>query len=235
MNHKKITAIVLAGGKGNRMNSKVRKQYLKLQDKPILFYALDAFEKSCVDEIILVVPQGEEEYCKKTIVDFYGLKKVRGIIPGGKERYDSVYQGLKAIKKTDIVMIHDGARPFLSSQLIDKAAQKTIECKACVVGVKAKDTIKIVNEKNCVIDTPDRNKLWQVQTPQSFSFHEICKAYEYVLNHQVKNITDDAMVWETCCQEPVVMLEGSYNNIKITTKEDMIFGEAILNYQNCMK
>ncbi len=231
--NKKITAIVLAGGKGKRMNSDVRKQYLKLQDKPILFYALDAFEKSCVDEIVLVVPQGEEEYCRKEIVDFYHLKKVTKITPGGKERYDSVYQGLQAVEETDIVMIHDGARPFLTPQLIDKAAQKTIECKACVVGVKAKDTIKIVNEKNCVIDTPDRNMLWQVQTPQSFSFHEICKAYEYVLKHEIKNITDDAMVWESYCHIPVMMLEGSYQNIKITTEEDMIFGAAILNSLNC--
>lgn len=231
LRNKKITAVVLAGGRGKRMESKISKQFLELGGNPILYYALNTFENSVVDEIILVAAEGEEEYCKKKIVEQYHLKKVTGIVTGGKERYHSVYNGLCAIKQTDIVMIHDGARPFITEDVIEKAAREVIKCQACVVGVKVKDTIK-VSQEGMIVDTPDRRNLWQVQTPQCFEYEGIRKAYEKALEGQTDNITDDAMVWEMYSKIPVKLVEGSYFNIKITTKEDMIFGEAILKWKN---
>lgn len=225
--NKKITAVVLAGGRGKRMESEISKQFLELGGNPILYYALNTFEKSIVDEIILVAAEGEEEYCKKKIVERYHLKKVTDIVTGGKERYHSVYNGLCAAGQTDIVMIHDGARPFITENVIEKAARQVIECQACVVGVKVKDTIKVSHE-GIIIDTPDRKKLWQVQTPQCFEHKGIIKAYEKALQGNTDNITDDAMVWEMYSKIPIRLVEGSYFNIKITTKEDMVFGEAIL-------
>lgn len=231
VSNKKITAVVLAGGRGKRMESEISKQFLELGGNPILYYALNTFENSVVDEIILVAAEGEEEYCKKKIVEQYHLKKVVNIVTGGKERYHSVYNGLCAIKQTDIVMIHDGARPFIVEDMIERAVRQTIECQACVVGVKVKDTIKI-SDKDIIVDTPDRRSLWQVQTPQCFVYEEIKKAYEKVLKENVDNITDDAMVWELYSKIPIRLVEGSYFNIKITTREDMIFGEAILKWEN---
>lgn len=229
--NKKITAVVLAGGRGKRMESKISKQFLELGGNPVLYYALNTFEKSIVDEIILVAAEGEEEDCKKKIVEQYHLKKVTNIVTGGKERYHSVYNGLCAAGQPDIVMIHDGARPFITEDIIEKAAQKTLEYQACVVGVKVKDTIKI-SRQDVIVDTPDRKRLWQVQTPQCFEYKEIREAYEKALQENTDNITDDAMIWEKYSKIPVRLVEGSYFNIKITTKEDMVFGEAILNCKN---
>lgn len=229
IDEKKVTAIILAGGKGKRMESRISKQYLKLNGNPILYYSLNTFENSIADEIILVVANGEEEYCKREIVEYYNLKKVVKIVKGGKERYHSVYNGLGAVGQTDIVMIHDGARPFITEDVIEKAARETIASQACVVGVKVKDTIKVSDKNNYIVDTPDRSSLWQVQTPQSFDYSGIVAAYEYILGCNTDNITDDAMVWEAYSEIPVKLIEGTYFNIKITTKEDMIFGEAILN------
>lgn len=226
---KKVTAVILAGGKGKRMESRISKQYLKLNGKPVLYYSLNSFENSIADEIILVVARGEEEYCRNEIVRYYNFKKVVKIVEGGKERYHSVYNGLRAVDQTDIVMIHDGARPFITEDIIEKAARETIASQACVVGVKVKDTIKVSDKNNCIVDTPDRSRLWQVQTPQSFSYTDIAAAYEYIFECNTDNITDDAMVWEAYSNIPVKLIEGTYFNIKITTKEDMIFGEAILN------
>lgn len=227
--NKKITAIVLAGGRGKRMESEISKQFLKLGGNPILYYSLNTFEKSIADEIILVAAKGEEEYCRKEIVEYYHLKKVAGIVTGGKERYHSVYNGLCAAGQTDIVMIHDGARPFITEDVIERAAKQAAECQACVVGVKVKDTIKVSDGNGVIIDTPKRSRLWQVQTPQCFEYEGIVKAYEKALEGDTDNITDDAMVWEAYSKIPVSLVEGDYFNIKITTKEDMVFGEAILN------
>lgn len=226
---KKITAVILAGGKGKRMNSKVSKQYMILEGKPILYYTLKAFENSLVDEIILVTGAGEEAYCRKEIVDRYHFRKVIKIVHGGRERYDSVYQGLCAVENTDIVMIHDGARPFITEEVIAAAAEETVKTDACVVGVRVKDTIKTADQNSYITGTLDRTTLWQVQTPQSFKFASIFEAYEQILQGNTENITDDAMVWEAYSSVPVKLIEGTYYNIKITTEEDMIFGQAILN------
>jgi 2-C-methyl-D-erythritol 4-phosphate cytidylyltransferase len=227
----KVTAIVLAAGQGKRMNSSVAKQFLSLQEKPVVYYSLQAFEQSSVDEIILVTGEGQVDYCRKEIVEFYHLNKVAAIVEGGKERYDSVYQGLINSDTTDYVLIHDGARPFITKELINQLIETVKECNACILGIPVKDTIKIVDEKGNITATPDRNTLWAAQTPQAFEYSAIRRAFEtYYKEKNSHNITitDDAMLYEAFCKLPVKMVTGSYNNIKLTTPEDLILAEWIL-------
>ncbi|MCI5919834.1 MAG: 2-C-methyl-D-erythritol 4-phosphate cytidylyltransferase [Roseburia sp.] len=224
----KYTAIVLAAGVGKRMNSKIQKQYMLLGGKPVLFYALDAFEKSRVDEIILVVGKGEIEYCRKEIVEKYKFHKVTKIVEGGKERYHSVYEGLKAIDTADYVLIHDGARPFLNQQILARAMEAVKQYQACVVGMPVKDTIKITTEDGFSKETPERKHVWMIQTPQCFSYPLIFDVYQKMLQNEDTTITDDAMVLEKVKGLPVKMVEGSYRNIKITTPEDLLVAEAYL-------
>ncbi len=227
------TAIILAGGKGKRMNSDVSKQYLLIDEKPILYYTILAFEESAVDEIILVTGSGEEQYCKSEIVDKYNFSKVVKIVHGGKERYNSVYEGLRAIDKTDIVLIHDGARAFITPEIINGTIECAIEYKSCVAAVLSKDTVKISDEEGFVESTPMRNHVWQIQTPQTFEFELIKSAYAYVLeNLETKYnntvITDDAMILELYGNYKIKLYESSYENIKVTTPEDLAIGESIL-------
>lgn len=228
----KCVAIVLAAGRGKRMKSRVQKQFLMLQNKPVLYYSLKVFEESFVDEIILVTGKSEKEFCRKEIVEKYGFKKVSKIVEGGEERYHSVINGIEAAVDCDFVFIHDGARPFIDSGILQRGLDGVRENNACVVGMPVKDTIKIVNEENFCTDTPKRSLVWQVQTPQVFSYPLIKEAYEKLRNgeEQLKKqkvlITDDAMVVEYFTQNPVKMVEGSYRNIKITTPEDMSVAEA---------
>lgn len=222
------TAIVLAGGSGKRMKSKVHKQYLLLGNKPLLYYSLKAFDESEVSSVILVTGAGEEDYCRREIVEKYGIRKVKAIVPGGKERYHSVYEGLKAAEGTDYVLIHDGARPFIDQEIIKKCMAAVLETPACVVGMPVKDTIKIVDEENRAVATPKRSSVWQIQTPQSFSYSLIREAYAKMLEAEDTMITDDAMVLEKVTGQKVKVLEGSYRNMKITTPEDLIVAEAYL-------
>ncbi len=231
MEHKKIVAIILAAGTGKRMQSNIPKQYLVLQDKPILYYALKTFEESNVDEMILVVGNDEIEYCREEIVDKFNFKKVKKILEGGLERYHSVFNGLNAIDYADYVLIHDGARPFISLEVINRTIEEVDTYKACVVGVPSKDTAKIVNEEGIVTETPNRDKVWSVQTPQAFSYEIIKKAYEllFISNQKNLKITDDAMVVEYTLNSPVKLVMGEYTNIKITTPDDLIIGQSILS------
>lgn len=229
----KTTAIILAGGRGKRMNSKVSKQYLLLKEKPILYYSLKVFQESFMDEIILVVPEGEMEYCRKQIVEFYHFTKVIKIVEGGKERYHSVYNALKEIEHSEYVFIHDGARPFVSEEILDRAYKGVTEHSACVVGMPAKDTVKIANADGFAADTPNRDLVWTIQTPQVFSFAIIREAYEKLIlsertNNLAVNITDDAMVAETFLHQKIRLVEGSYSNIKITTPEDLEIAKVLL-------
>lgn len=235
---KPTIAVVLAAGQGKRMNSAVRKQYLLIQKKPILYYTLKAFEDSFVDEILLVVGEGETDYCRDNFVVKYDFSKVSDIIIGGKERYHSVYNALLWIKdnhKSDsYVFIHDGARPFVTNEILQRAYDTVDEKDACVVGVRVKDTIKVADNDGVVQDTPDRNTLWAIQTPQVFSYNKIKEAYDTLILQEQngtldKTITDDAMVMENFGKALVHIVEGSYENIKITTPDDMVLAEQILN------
>ncbi len=226
----KYTAIVLAAGSGKRMNTAVHKQYLDIKGKPVLYYALHAFEQSSVDEIVLVVGKGETDYCRQEIVEKYGLKKVKKIVEGGKERYHSVYEGLKAADHPDYVLIHDGARPFILKKTIEQTMQEVKKYQACVVAVPVKDTVKIADEEGYAKETPERKYVWAVQTPQVFSYPMIYDAYEKALQQEDTSITDDAMVLEKVTGRKVRLIEGSYRNIKITTPEDFLIAECYLEH-----
>lgn len=230
----KFAAIVLSAGTGKRMGSEIPKQYLPINKKPVIYYSLKAFEESEITEIILVAGKDDVEYCRTRIVEKYDFKKVTAIVPGGKERYDSVYEGLKAVRCADYVLIHDGARPMLTQEIIKRSMDAVTVEQACVVGMPVKDTIKVVDENTFSKNTPDRNTLWQVQTPQAFSYPLILDAYTKLEKHIAQKdeslpaITDDAMVVEYFLNQKIKMVEGSYRNIKVTTPEDLLIAELFL-------
>lgn len=230
----KTVAVVLAAGAGKRMRSDVQKQYLLLQDKPVIYYALKTFQESFIDEIVLVVGRGEIEYCRKEIVEKYHFSKVRKIVEGGRERYHSVANGLEAVDGDGYVFIHDGARPFLTEEILLHSYEAVKEHHACVVGMPVKDTIKIVDADRFAKETPNRENVWQVQTPQAFTIALAKEAYDRLLTKEEElqaqgvRITDDAMVVETLLGHPVKLVEGSYENIKITTPEDLNIARSFL-------
>ena len=224
----KITAVVLAAGAGKRMHSDVHKQYMMLAGRPVLFYALQAFAESAVTDIVVVVGAGEIDYCRKEIIEKYHIQKVCAVVEGGRERYHSVYEGLKAADGSDYVLIHDGARPLVSADIIKRSMQAVKEYRACVAGMPVKDTIKIADEDGYAKLTPERSKVWQIQTPQSFSYPLVYEAYRKMLADEDSAITDDAMVVERMTNQPVKLIEGNYRNIKITTPEDMLIAEMYL-------
>lgn len=229
-----IGAVVLAGGQGKRMQSHVQKQYMMLCGKPLIVYALEAFEKSPVDKIVLVTAAGEEAFASRDIVDAYGFSKIAAVVAGGKERYHSVYEGLKELEDCDYVLIHDGARPLVTGEIIDRAMEGAKEYHACVVGMPVKDTIKISDGDEFAEATPDRSRLWQVQTPQAFRYALVRKAYDEIMEDPElqKGVTDDAMVVESRTCYKVKLIKGSYENLKVTTPEDMVLAEALIRSRN---
>lgn len=226
----RVGAVVLAGGQGKRMHSKVQKQYLMLGKRPLITYALEAFENSGVDEVVLVTGAGEEEYARKELVEAYGYSKVKAVVAGGKERYHSVYEGLKALEGCGYVLIHDGARPLVTKEIIARAIEGAKQYEACVVGMPVKDTIKLADTQDFTAETPDRARLWQVQTPQAFAYPLVKGAYDRIMEDErlQVGITDDAMVVESQTDHRVKLIPGSYENLKVTTPEDMVLAEALL-------
>jgi len=230
-----ITALIAAAGQGKRMKSDVNKQYLNINDKPILVHTLEMFDKSqIIDDIILIVKKDEIDFCKKEIINKYKFNKTIKIVSGGKERQESIYNGLKAAnKKTKVVVTHDGARPFVTLDIIEKSIYEAIKYKAVGVGVPVKDTIKVIDNDNYIIDTPNRSKLWKIQTPQTFLYNILLRAHEIALHDGFLG-TDDSVLVERIGVK-VKMIKGSYENIKITTPEDMILGDAILKSRRSNK
>ena len=228
------TAVVLAAGRGTRMGTQTAKQYLELQGKPILVYALEVFEQSAVvDDILLMTDKDHVEYCKKEICEKYGIKKVSAVAPGGKERYESVWKALCILKErgqSGFVMIHDGARPFVTEEILKRGLQKVKETGACVIGMPSKDTVKLSDEEGYVKETPNRKCVWTIQTPQIFSYSLIREAHDSIRQKDMSKITDDAMVVEQETGAKVALAEGSYQNIKITTPEDLDIAEAFLKH-----
>lgn len=225
----KSTAIVLAAGQGKRMNSKVQKQFLLIKGKPVLYYSLSCFQNSReIEEIIVVTGKDSINFCKQEIIEAYGFSKVKAVIAGGRERYDSVYAGLCACEDSDYVFIHDGARPFLTEDMIRRGKEAVLASGACVIGMPSKDTIKIADENGMVASTPSRSLVWNIQTPQIFSYAAIREAYERARQQNMADITDDAMVMERFGNTKIKLVEGSYENIKITTPEDILVAEKIL-------
>lgn len=229
MQKSKCTAIVLAAGQGKRMGTTIQKQYLEIQGKPVLYYSLQAFQSSpLIDEIILVVGDGQKEYCQKEIVDKYQIQKVTEIVQGGAERYHSVWNGLQQIQHDGYVFIHDGARPFVNDKILNRVYREVAEHKACVVGMPVKDTIKIADIDGFAKETPNRSFVWAVQTPQVFDVSLIKEAYAKLMEKEDITVTDDAMVVEQMLDMKVKLVQGSYENIKITTPEDLVIANEFL-------
>ena len=239
-----VTAIVLAAGIGSRMQTNVAKQFLKIDGYEVLYYALSAFQKhDMVDAIVLVTKPEFMEHCQKEIVDRYNMSKVLHICAGGKERYDSVYNGLQYVyehaskEDEDIVVIHDGARPFVTDDMITRSIGCAREYGACTVGVPAKDTIKIVDNNKFGVETPERTFLYQIQTPQTFRVELLMSSYKNMFEQLAKGtcthkITDDTMLVEQYGGVQCKVVDGAYENIKITTPEDLeiasIFAKKVL-------
>lgn len=222
-----ISAIILAGGKGKRMGSAISKQFIDIKGKPIIYYTLKKFsENKKIDNIIVVLPEDEVKYFKENILKKYELR-INKIVIGGKERQDSVYNALKSLKNssTDIVLIHDGARPFISERIINEGIKFAEIYGAAAPGVMPKDTIKVKNEKNFSVDTPNRANLVSIQTPQVFKFDEILECHEKI-RYNGEMVTDDTMVVEKYGYS-VYLYDGEYTNIKVTTPEDLIIAQYL--------
>ena len=237
-NERRTAAVVLAAGQGKRMESPIQKQFMLLGGRPMVYYSLKAFEDSEVDDVILVTGKDDVDYCAENIVRQFSLSKVRAVVPGGKERYHSVYEGLKAIERlyrnemipdTGLsVLIHDGARPFLNQRIINASVAGAQKYRACVVGMPVKDTIKLTDENGFCKETPDRRNLWMIQTPQAFEYKLVREAYDRPVDSSLvgETKTDDAMVVEKMTDTKVRIIQGDYRNIKLTTPEDMILARA---------
>lgn len=221
------SVIIVAAGSGKRMNMGINKQFIKLNKKEIIAHTIEAFYKNKnIDEIIVCIKKEEEELFKKEIIDKNKFENIK-IAYGGKERQDSIYNGLRKLSnKCNIVLIHDGARPFVDDRIINESISTAMEKKAVVVGTPVKDTIKIVNDGN-IERTPSRSTLWSAQTPQTFEYDLIIRAYDEAYKNNYYG-TDDSMLVENIGQK-VTMIMGSYDNIKITSPEDIGIGEQILN------
>lgn len=236
MEKKTVKAIVLAAGQGRRMGTDVPKQYLFLGGHEVLYYSLKAFEESQADEVILVTGKNEISWCREHIVEKYGFSKVRKIIAGGKERYDSVYAGLLAAAPCDYVLIHDGARPFITDEIIKSVLQGAVDYGSCTTGMPVKDTIKVADGEDMAEDTPDRKSLWAIHTPQGFSYPVILKAHEKFRKRKIPfSVTDDTMLADFFSDTRTKLINGSYENIKVTTPEDMEVAGAFLKRKEGQK
>lgn len=223
----KACAIIVAAGKGSRMGAGKNKQFIDIKGKPLLCYTLEAFSNCPVVEEIVIVCAGDEiQYCRDEIVGKYGFEKVKSVVAGGAERQDSVFSGLSAVKGCAVVLIHDGARPFVTGRILEEGIRYAEEYGASACGVTPKDTIKVRDESGFSERTLDRSRLFSVQTPQCFKFDLIMGCYEKLLYDETL-FTDDTSVAEHFGHK-VFLYEGSYDNIKITTPEDLAVAESIL-------
>ncbi|CAH0347487.1 2-C-methyl-D-erythritol 4-phosphate cytidylyltransferase [Bacillus sp. CECT 9360] len=217
--------IIPAAGQGKRMNAGKNKLFVELAGKPIIIYTLQVFESdpACNGIILSINPDEEELF--QSIITQYGLKKIKKLVPGGNERQQSVYNGIKYADEHSIVLVHDGARPFIGHALIMELATAASKYGGAIVAVPVKDTIKKAKDK-AVVETVERSSLWAVQTPQAFRVPKLIKAHEMAEKERFLG-TDDAILLERM-GESVIIIEGNYDNIKITTPEDLYFAEAIL-------
>lgn len=221
------TAVIVAAGKGRRMGTEVSKQFLPLGGKEILAHSVEKFEKADNIRNIVLVTGEDSLQDVRDMAQEYGWKKITSVVAGGKERQDSVWNGLQAVSSdTEIVLIHDGVRPFVTEGILNHSIETAVEMGGCVAGVPAKDTIKVCNNENIAIATPDRSTLWQVQTPQTFQKELIIQAYQKAKAEGFVGTDDASLAEYSGC--PVKVIMGSYRNIKITTKEDLLIGEAFL-------
>ncbi|UCD70757.1 MAG: 2-C-methyl-D-erythritol 4-phosphate cytidylyltransferase [Syntrophobacterales bacterium] len=224
----KTDALIAAGGKGQRMGGRMKKQFISLKGMPLLFYTLKAFEEfEGIEQVCLVLDEGDFEYCRGEIIQKYGITKVSQLVRGGERRQDSVWNGLKAMEgHCDTVIIHDGVRPFVSPDMLKRLMAAMEDVQAVVTAIPAQDTIKRVDGGGNVVDTLQRNTLFHIQTPQGFRYSVIKDAYQKALKEGIEG-TDDASFVERMGIR-VKVIEGSPFNIKITTPEDIALAHYIL-------
>ncbi|HWI54280.1 MAG TPA: 2-C-methyl-D-erythritol 4-phosphate cytidylyltransferase [Desulfobacteria bacterium] len=229
----KFAAVIPAAGQGKRMKRDRNKQFLLLRDIPIIVHTLRVFQEApLVAEIIIVCGSGEKEYYLQEIIPVYGITKPVTVVTGGRERQDSVLRGLEAVSD-DIrhVLIHDGARPFVSPELISALADEVRRSGAVVPGIPVKDTIKRTDSDGFITGTPPRDGLWHVQTPQAFDLQLIKKAHHEALKVSFYGTDDSSLVERLGIA--VKLIHGSYENIKITTPDDLILAEVLLERRAC--
>jgi 2-C-methyl-D-erythritol 4-phosphate cytidylyltransferase len=223
-----VRVLIPAAGAGRRMGAGTNKQYLELAGRPILARTLDLFEQHpLIDTIIIIVSPAEIAYCQAEIVARGDYRKVTAVVAGGAERQDSVYAGLQACEASedDLILIHDGARPLISVELVNRVIESVQQHGACLTAVPVKDTVKVVQD-GCVVDTPDRATLWLAQTPQAFRYGLIRSAYDRASEAGVR-ATDDSQLAEWAGYT-VRVVQGDYRNLKITTPEDLSVAERLL-------
>lgn len=224
----KVTALIPAAGMGRRMGKSVAKQFLPLGDKPMLAHTLLAFQRASeIDEIIPILSEEDMEHCLKDVIEAFHITKVRTLVVGGKERQDSVFNGIRKLEKdASVVIVHDGVRPFVTADMVRECIDHAKKGECVTVGVPLKDTIKVVDDHGVIQQTLERSKLWAIQTPQAFPAKVLRKAHEDSYKHGVAATDDASLVERSGVAVRVIM--GSYENIKITTPEDLIFAEEIL-------
>jgi len=216
----KVVGIIAAGGRGTRLCSDKPKQFLTVNEMPILAHTLLTFSKCTnISEIILTAPEGFKKVTED-IVDAYDIKGVTGVVTGGADRQETVYLALKAIDSADIVVIHDAVRPFVTADLIEHSISAAKIHGACTLGVPVKDTIKVCGKDGLVLSTPERKTLWQIQTPQAFLYRVIKEAHDYAHADGYCTTDDTGLVEHIGL--PVKVIMGSYANVKITTQEDLL-------------
>ncbi|WP_110934284.1 2-C-methyl-D-erythritol 4-phosphate cytidylyltransferase [Paenibacillus bouchesdurhonensis] len=220
--------VIVAAGRGTRMGTKESKQYLMLQDKPIVIHTLEVFDRHpLITEIVLVTGEQDVERARAWI-DEYGITTSIKVIPGGAERQHSVYQGLLQMSST-WVLVHDGVRPFVTEEQVTSCYEAAIAHGASVLAVPVKDTVKQVDEQGWVTATPDRRSLWAIQTPQAFCRSDLMQAHEQAERDGFVG-TDDSMLVERLGVS-VRVVEGAYSNIKITTPDDLDYAEFIRGHK----
>lgn len=237
IDNKRVAVVIVAAGRGLRMGTDVPKQYLKLNEKPVLWHTVRAFSRSCCDDIIVVCPKGDEEYVRSTILEGV-TDKLKAVIAGGNERFDSCRLGVetaaKLSERPDYVLVHDGVRALISDDVIDSVLTGLDEHGICCPGVAPKDTIRLMGDGGCASQTLERSSLRIIQTPQGFKAADIISAYRKFASDSAGgtairgSITDDAMLVAHYENKKIYLTEGSYENIKITTPEDILLAEQIL-------
>ncbi|MFV1951017.1 MAG: 2-C-methyl-D-erythritol 4-phosphate cytidylyltransferase [Nitrospinota bacterium] len=228
----KVTVLIPAAGSGRRMGGEIEKQFLILGGKPIVVHTIQRFQDSdLIDKIYLIVPENRVEYCKEEIVIKYGLSKVTEIVAGGKERQHSVYNGLKRVNAdTDLIMIHDSVRPFFPDRIIRESIEAAQRYGSVVVAVPEKDTVKEISDDRIVLKTIARERLWRIQTPQTFCREVIISAFKKAIEEGYCGTDESSLVERAGFKIRVII--GSYLNIKITDPEDILLGEMIMKRFN---
>lgn len=231
----RVSAIIPSAGSGQRMGG-IKKPYLDLVGKPILAYSLAVFQQCpLVDEIVVVVASGDEQDCIRSVIEPYGIEKVQCVIAGGGTRQESVFNGLRNLTSdTDMVIVHDCARPFITEDMIRDTLEAASKWGAATVAVPVKDTIKEADDESLVTKTLNRRRLWTIQTPQTFKYDLLLQAHLHARRNNI-DVTDDASLIEELGNHRVKLVMGASENMKVTTPGDLAIAEAILKLRRAAK